>query len=187
MTEHWVPIPSADGYEASDLGRIRSVERVIRYADGRQRAYRGQVLRPGAKDDRTLHVKIQGRTRYVHQLVLEAFVGPRPSGMECCHGDGDPSNNRLVNLRWDTKSSNVLDRVRHGTHHHANRTHCPRRHPLQFPNLAPSAWEKRGSRVCYACSRAMARRTYLRKKGIEIDLKVVADAYYVDIMSKAAS
>lgn len=57
------------------------------------------------------------QTRFkVAVLVLLAFVGPRPKGMECCHNDGDPENNSLDNLRWDTHSSNVYDAIRHGTH-----------------------------------------------------------------------
>lgn len=48
--------------------------------------------------------------RAVHLYVLETFVGPRPEGMQACHGDGDPANNRLSNLRWDTCSNNNLDK-----------------------------------------------------------------------------
>ena len=58
----------------------------------------------------------------VSHLVLDAFVGPRPNGCEACHfPDRDPSNNRLSNLRWDTKSSNQGDRVAHGTSNHGTR------------------------------------------------------------------
>jgi hypothetical protein len=53
--------------------------------------------------------------RYVHRLVLEAFVGPCPEGMECRHKDGDPGNNRLDNLCWGTPRENYEDAVRHGT------------------------------------------------------------------------
>jgi hypothetical protein len=52
--------------------------------------------------------------RKVHQLVLEAFVGPRPAGMEGCHEDGNPGNNAKGNLRWGTHQSNQQDMVRHG-------------------------------------------------------------------------
>ncbi len=62
--------------------------------------------------------------RYVNQLVLLAFVGPCPSGMEGCHYDGNPANNQLENLRWDTKKGNMQDSVRHGTSHKGER------HPL---------------------------------------------------------
>lgn len=53
--------------------------------------------------------------RFVHRLVLEAFVGPCPNGMECRHLDGDPSNNALDNLCWGTRLENHRDSVRHGT------------------------------------------------------------------------
>jgi len=56
-----------------------------------------------------------GRRDFVHRLVLEAFVGPCPGGMECRHLDGDPTNNRLDNLRWGTRKENMEDMVRHGT------------------------------------------------------------------------
>lgn len=49
----------------------------------------------------------------VHRLILEAFKGPCPEGLECCHNDGDAGNNRLENLRWDTRESNLADKARH--------------------------------------------------------------------------
>ncbi len=52
---------------------------------------------------------------YVHQLVLGAFVGPCPIGMECRHLDGNPSNNFLSNLRWGTHLENMEDMRRHGS------------------------------------------------------------------------
>ena len=51
----------------------------------------------------------------IQKLVLEAFVGPMPTGHHACHGDGNPRNNCLSNLRWGTVSENVMDAVRHGT------------------------------------------------------------------------
>ena len=53
--------------------------------------------------------------RLIHQLVLEAFVGPRPPGLVCCHADGDRTDNRLQNLRWDSYLANSEDMLRHGT------------------------------------------------------------------------
>jgi hypothetical protein len=50
----------------------------------------------------------------VHRLVLEAFVCPCPEGRECCHNDGDPANNALTNLRWNTRKANIEDSRRHG-------------------------------------------------------------------------
>jgi hypothetical protein len=57
----------------------------------------------------------QYKKRFGHVLVLETFVGPCPPGLECCHGDGNEGNNRLDNLRWDTRQSNIQDKRKHGT------------------------------------------------------------------------
>lgn len=54
--------------------------------------------------------------RLVHRLVLLAFVGPCPPGMQCCHfPDRDPGNNRLCNLMWGTPTTNSKHRDVHGT------------------------------------------------------------------------
>jgi hypothetical protein len=50
----------------------------------------------------------------VHRLVLEAFVGPCPPGLECRHLDGNPGNNLVSNLEWGTHASNEADKKRHG-------------------------------------------------------------------------
>lgn len=57
-----------------------------------------------------------GRTvlRRVHILVLEAFVGPCPAGMETRHLNGIKADNRLGNLAWGTPLENAQDRERHG-------------------------------------------------------------------------
>ena len=49
----------------------------------------------------------QPYARNVHRLVADAFLSPCPEGMECCHNNGIASDNRLENLRWDTRSSNI--------------------------------------------------------------------------------
>jgi hypothetical protein len=52
----------------------------------------------------------------VHRLVLEAFVGPCPPGMEACHfPDRDPHNNSAKNLSWGTPKRNHRHRLIHGT------------------------------------------------------------------------
>ncbi len=53
--------------------------------------------------------------RLCHRLVLEAFRGPCPRGMETRHLNGSPNDNRLVNLQWGTHSENICDKYGHGT------------------------------------------------------------------------
>jgi len=119
--EQWRPAVGHPGYEVSNHGRVRSLDRVLtlRGRDGEDiyRRHRGRVLAPCANASGHMVVTLgRGNSVYVHQLVLTAFVGPAPAGEEGCHDDGDASNNRLTNLRWGTRASNVADSVRHGTH-----------------------------------------------------------------------
>lgn len=57
----------------------------------------------------------------VHRLVALAFLGPEPEGQEVCHDDGDPANNRLDNLRYDTRKGNMADQLKHGTRNRGRR------------------------------------------------------------------
>ena len=56
-----------------------------------------------------------GKARFVHRLVLEAFVGPCPDGMESRHLNGNQSDNCLTNLAWGTRHENSQDKKDHGT------------------------------------------------------------------------
>jgi hypothetical protein len=68
----------------------------------------------------TVNLRKDGRTHYllISRLVLLAFVGPCPEGMECCHNDGDHLNNSVDNLRWGTRRENVADSRKHGVFPH---------------------------------------------------------------------
>lgn len=72
---------------------------------------------PNRKGYLTVNMSEGGRaTRLsVHRVVLESFAGCRPEGMQALHRDGDPSNNRLENLRWGNASENEADKLLHGT------------------------------------------------------------------------
>lgn len=118
--EVWLPVPEfEDAYEVSDHGRIKSLGRVVPIASGEKRV-EGRILRPsvttGGYPKVTLSRQSRRTTLLVHRIVLEAFVGPCPDGMEACHNDGDQTNNVPSNLRWDTHAANNRDRHRHGTY-----------------------------------------------------------------------
>ena len=158
MNEEWRPVVGwEDLYEVSDQGRVRSFDRTVHCKNGRTRRYKGRLLKP--RKDRDGHLKInlykdgKPKTKFVHRMVLEAFVGSCPEGMECLHIDGNPANNCVDNLRWGTRGENMLDRVRHGSHHNASKTRCPQGHELKSENLVKSLEEK-GWRECLACNRA---------------------------------
>lgn len=176
--EAWKPVVGYEGlYEVSDLGRIRSLDRL----NSRGRRSAGKVLSPGKRASGHLGVVLRRggspKAYLAHRLVLAAFIGPCPEGMEGCHNNGIPSDNRVANLRWDTRISNMHDRVRHhGRYHPSDR--CKRGHLLEGKNLLSS---KRGSRRCRACARASA---HSRFHGKEIDSEY-ANRAYLAIMHEA--
>lgn len=103
----WAQIPGFDGYLVSSDGEILSLlrqERMILRQRSKQTGYRYVIL----YRDRKKHKK------YIHTLVLLAFVGSPQKGQETRHLDGNPANNSRSNLRWGTRRENQKDKVRHG-------------------------------------------------------------------------
>lgn len=187
MTEEWRPVPGWTGYEASTLGRIRSVDRIVSTSHGLHRRYRGCLLRQKTiKRGGYRAVTVSGRTQRVHVLVLLAHAGPRPDGMEGCHADGDPTNNRLENLSWDTHLANVHDTIRMGRHPELAKTACPRRHALAAPNLVAHA-ARNGWRDCLACARARSRCRAAARRGDLLDFRAEADRAYRRILTQAVA
>ena len=112
--EIWKDVPHVAGYQVSSIGRVRSIDRVIETTQG-QRRLQGRILRATMKASGHMLVGLgRAHKRTVHSLVLEAFVGPCPQGHEGLHRNGVPSDNRLENLRYGTRSENIDDRVFHG-------------------------------------------------------------------------
>lgn len=155
----WRAVPGWERYEVTNTGLVRNRET-------------GRELKPYRLDRNTprpcVRLRHNGairRNARVATLVLEAFVGPRPDDMDCCHNDGDVTNSDLANLRWDTASSNMLDCVKHGTNPYASQTHCRRGHPFNEDNTRISIrpLDGRAFRVCRECRRVNYRASELSR------------------------
>ncbi len=122
--EIWKDAPGWEGfYQVSDAGNVRSLDRTIkRLSKGGnlcESVIKGKLLRKrhhtGGYDYVSFCKNGKSQNKYVHRLVLEAFVGPCPENMECRHKNGVHKDNRLENLHWGIHIDNVWDRDRHGT------------------------------------------------------------------------
>jgi hypothetical protein len=168
MTE-WRPVRGFESrYEVSDDGRVK-----VLAAPGRGRFNADRILKLGKTTTGYFQVLLYpggGQppvSRRVHQVVLEAFVGPRPDGAFGLHGDDNRLNNHVANLRWGTQTENSHDSVRNGTHNHARKTHCKWGHPLEGENLIVGARQ----RFCRACKRRRQADYDARRRA---DMKAVA-------------
>lgn len=167
MIEIWKPVPNWEGlYEVSNHGQVRSLDRTVHFPDGR-RSYikRGRIL--GWRSRGYARVVLVSpnhdkREAFIHELVLEAFVGSCPDGWVARHADDNKQNNHLENLSWGTYSENMYDRVRNGIHPMANKTHCKRGHPFDEVN---TIHRPEGGRFCRECTRMHKRESWRRRTG----------------------
>jgi hypothetical protein len=148
-------IPEWPGYIAGDDGTIWAED-----------WWGNRKLKPTLEDGyhrmrlKTVDGKI--KYRYAHQLVLLAFVGPKPhADSHTRHLDGDPGNNCLENLCYGTAAENADDTRRHGRHRkgvdnfQGQKTHCPQNHEYSPENTKITA---KGERLCKACRTEQQRR-----------------------------
>lgn len=115
MDEMWKPIVRHEGfYEVSNFGKVRvSFDAIDRNPKFRS----GKILKLHFVNNyqRVWLCAPFKKFGFVHSVVLEAFVGPRPNGKVARHIDGNSSNNRVENLTWGTQKENIADKNTHGT------------------------------------------------------------------------
>lgn len=151
--EKWLPVVGFEGvYEVSDYGRVR---RVLP-GQGATVGIRKPTTHPNGYQIVALSYRNKQTARKVHRLVLEAFVGPCPDGMEACHNDDNPFNNHLRNLRWDTHQSNCADRSEIGKTRKVPALRAACRLGHNYPERPRR--DSRGNRVCETCADERNRR-----------------------------
>lgn len=116
------PIPGFPGYLACRLGVVFSMRNRKRTLNGKPIPMKGTSHERGYI---RIGMRLDGKLilRFVHNVILETYIGPCPDGMECLHGDGNPGNNSLDNLRWGTHEANESDKARHGTTYKCSKHH----------------------------------------------------------------
>lgn len=155
----WLPVVEYEGlYEVSEDGRVRKM-----FSSHRGKAGTELVshLTTGGYYAVTLRKNATYKFKTVHRLVAQAFL-PAPIGaVEVLHTDGDARHNNVSNLRWGSHSENELDKVAHGNHNMARKTHCPQGHEYSASN---TSIDSDGKRRCRICRRAKSLARYYRLK-----------------------
>lgn len=166
MQELWVPVEFGTNYQVSSYGRTRNLKT-------------GKFLTGTTNKDGYIRLCLSGADGKhwnvtVHVLVMRAFVGPCPEGMQVRHLDGDPTNNRWApgseeetkaaggNLIYGTPAENCEDRdKRHGRNGHSNKTRCGTCGlPYDEANtyIYPEGSRQARGRGCRNCIRASGKR-----------------------------
>ena len=108
--EEWRDIQGFEGcYQVSNMGRVRSVSRIVRAGKNKQRRTNGKMLSPWKTKHGYLHVNLGRLKRQsIHRLVAKAFI-PNPNNYpDVNHKDEDKANNIASNLEWCNHSYNAL-------------------------------------------------------------------------------
>lgn len=118
MEERWIEVDGFPGYEVSDHGSVRSIDRIIERTGWTSLRVKGRVL--AQHRDRRGYPMValynRGYRKFirVHRLVALAFIQNPEHKRTVNHIDGDKSNNNLNNLEWATDSENIIHAVKNG-------------------------------------------------------------------------
>ena len=111
--EIWKPVKKLEGkYEISNIGRLRSVDRVQENSKGVKIRYKGKPITPSVIPSGYYQtcIKLNGKDKswYPHVMVAEAFIPNPQKKPQVNHINGIKTDNRVENLEWVTRSENML-------------------------------------------------------------------------------
>ena len=101
--EEWRPIKDYEGlYEVSNMGRVRSLDRIIIDSKGRKHPFEGKIMKLQSDRYGYLYISLNknGKRKFkVHRLVAEAFISNPEGKKHVDHINTNKEDNRVENLR----------------------------------------------------------------------------------------
>lgn len=117
--EVWKDVKGYEGYyQVSNLGNVRSLDRIILCKNGSERFTVGKPLKPQMDYQGYLRVGLnicgKFKTYRVHRLVALNFLDEKENKDQVNHINGIKDDNRLTNLEWVTGSENIKHAIKTG-------------------------------------------------------------------------
>lgn len=113
VKEIWKDIPGYNGrYQASNLGKVRSTDRVVIKSNGSLQLYKGRILKTTESTGGYLYVAVSKEqnkfiSRRLHRLIAKTFI-PNPNNYpQINHINENKKDNRAENLEWCDNKYNV--------------------------------------------------------------------------------
>lgn len=109
--EQWKDIKDYEGlYQVSNMGRIRSLDRLVKGGYGCQKLIKGKIIKPYEAPSGYYKLSLYSHRKremvYVHKTVAENWL-PNPDNLPCInHKDENKKNNSVDNLEWCSYSYN---------------------------------------------------------------------------------
>lgn len=101
--QKWTPIKGHETYEVSNFGFVRNNTQYLTLSKNSAGYFRVN-----------LYINSVCHKVFLHQLVAEHFIGPRPDGMVVMHIDNNRMNNHILNLKYGTQSENLNQAIKEG-------------------------------------------------------------------------
>lgn len=111
-SEKWLPIEGFEGlYEVSDLGRVKSLDKVVVIGNNAKRFFPGRIMKPNPHPKGYIYVPLRKngilKNCRVHRLVAEAFLDNKEKYPQVNHINEKKDDNRADNLEWCSASYNL--------------------------------------------------------------------------------
>lgn len=167
-------VPGFYGYCAGDDGTIWSA--IVPNKKGRRYSSTWLLKKTWKNVDGYFLCSLRGEDgrehrKLSHTIILLAFVGPRPKGYDCLHANGNPGDNRLVNLRWGTRAENMDDARRHGTIARRERNGHAKLNDLKvkaMKSLREKGWTQRELAILFEVSQPTVQSVVSNKRWKEL-------------------